>query len=78
MLGDEFPKSLYLEGWDDLSKTVVVRDSDEEFEWRKQGYKMLSETEVTEVGEPRKRGRPKKVESDQDAHETESNTEGEA
>jgi hypothetical protein len=39
----EYPKSLYLKGWEDLSATVIVCDEKEEAEARKQGYKMLKE-----------------------------------
>ena len=41
----EYPKQLYLHGWDDLSATVVVMDAEQEAAARKDGYKMLSETE---------------------------------
>jgi hypothetical protein len=43
----EYPKSLYLKGWEDLSATVIVCDEKEEAEARKQGYKMLNEPEGT-------------------------------
>lgn len=39
----EFPKSLYLRGWDDLSATVVVHDAAAEAEARAAGYRMLSD-----------------------------------
>ena len=39
----EYPKQLYLHGWDDLSATVIVEDAEQEDEARKQGYKMLSD-----------------------------------
>lgn len=48
----EYPKSLYLHGWDDLEATVIVNSVEEEEEARKQGYKML--------GEEVKRGRKPK------------------
>lgn len=49
----EYPKSLYLEGWDNLDASVIVNDSDEEFEARKQGYKGLDEP-TEDVKKPRK------------------------
>ena len=39
----EYPKQLYMHGWDDLSATVVVMDAEQEAAARKAGYKMLSE-----------------------------------
>lgn len=39
----EYPKSLYLRGWDDLSATVVVHDAAAEAEARAAGYRMLSD-----------------------------------
>jgi len=42
----EYPKSLYWAGWDDLSATVVVNDKDEEKKARKSGFKMLPEFDV--------------------------------
>ena len=39
----EFPKSLYLRGWADLSATVVVENAAEEAEARAAGYRMLSD-----------------------------------
>lgn len=41
----EFPKSLYLRGWSDLSATVVVHDAAAEAEARAAGYRMLSDPE---------------------------------
>lgn len=41
----EFPKSLYLRGWADLSATVVVHDAAAEAEAREAGYRMLSDPE---------------------------------
>ena len=51
----EYPKSLYLHGWDDLDATVIVNTYEEEQEARKQGYKMLADEE-----EKPKRGRKPK------------------
>lgn len=39
----EYPKSLYLRGWDDLSAHVIVADAEAEAEARKAGYRMLSD-----------------------------------
>ena len=39
----EYPKSLYAEGWKDLSKSVVVNDEKEETEARKNGFCGLNE-----------------------------------
>jgi len=39
----EYPKSLYLRGWADLSATVVVENAAEEAEARAAGYRMLSD-----------------------------------
>jgi hypothetical protein len=39
----EYPKALYLRGWDDLDASVTVRDAAEEAAARAQGYRMLSE-----------------------------------
>jgi hypothetical protein len=39
----EYPKSLYWPGWEDLSATIVVNDKDEEKKARKSGFKMMAE-----------------------------------
>lgn len=39
----EFPKALYLKGWDDLSAAVTVNSAEEEESARKDGYKGLNE-----------------------------------
>ena len=39
----EYPKSLYLRGWDDLSAHVIVQDGAAETEARKAGYRMLTD-----------------------------------
>lgn len=57
----EYPKSLYLRGWDDLNATVTVLDAAQEAEARKAGYRMLSEP--VEPPAPR-RGRPPKDRSE--------------
>lgn len=41
----EFPKQLYSKGWEDLSASVVVNSEEEEAAARKEGFKMLSETD---------------------------------
>lgn len=62
----EYPKSLYLEGWDNLDASVIVNDSDEEFEARKQGYKSLDEP-VDEVKKPKKAKTEAVIESTEQA-----------
>lgn len=51
----EYPKQLYLYGWDDLDASVVVHDAEQEAEARKAGYKMLSESSQPFETAPRKR-----------------------
>ena len=51
----EYPKQLYLHGWDDLSATIVVMDAEQEAEARKAGYTMLSESSQPFETAPRKR-----------------------
>ena len=51
----EYPKQLYLRGWDDLSATIVVMDAEQEAEARKAGYTMLSESSQPFETAPRKR-----------------------
>jgi hypothetical protein len=41
----EYPKALYLRGWDDLSASVTVQDASGEADARAAGYRMLSEPE---------------------------------
>jgi hypothetical protein len=63
----EFPKALYLRGWDDLAACVTVQDAAEEAGARAQGYRSLTEPVAEpEVGEdapdaPKRRGRPAKA-----------------
>lgn len=52
----EYPKQLYLHGWEDLDATVVVHDAEQEAEARKQGYKMLHEP-MQSVMAAKKRGK---------------------
>jgi hypothetical protein len=57
----EYPKSLYLRGWEDLSAERVVRDAAEEADARAAGYRSLAEpVEAVEPPAPR-RGRPPKA-----------------
>ena len=56
----EYPKSLYLKGWDDLDASVIVHDAEQEAQARDQGYRSLDEP-VSVQDEPRKRGRPRKT-----------------
>ena len=51
----EYPKQLYLHGWDDLDATVVVHDAGQEAAARKDGYKMLSDSSQPFETAPRKR-----------------------
>jgi hypothetical protein len=39
----EYPKALYLRGWDDLDACVTVHSVEQEEEARADGYRMLSE-----------------------------------
>lgn len=39
----EYPKALYLRGWDDLAACVTVKNRAEEQEARGAGYRMLSD-----------------------------------
>lgn len=52
----EYPKSLYLKGWEDLDAHVIVYSKDEESDARAKGYKCLADP----VEEKRKPGRPRK------------------
>jgi len=63
----EFPKALYLRGWDDLNACVTVQDAGQEADARAQGYRSLAEPAAEpEVDDdvsdaPKRRGRPPKV-----------------
>ena len=63
----EYPKALYLRGWDDLAACITVQDAGQEQYARAQGYRSLAEPVVMqEVGEdapdaPKRRGRPAKA-----------------
>ena len=66
----EYPKALYLRGWDDLDAMVTVYDAAQEAEAREDGYRTLVEPPVVvAVGddtpeEPKRRGRPPKAVSE--------------
>lgn len=63
----EYPKSLFLRGWDDLEATKLVHGEDEEREARKGGYKSLAEFGASHAGAddaPKKRGRKPKALTD--------------
>lgn len=47
----EYPKALYLRGWEDLDATVVVANAAEEADARARGYRMLSEPVVDANGD---------------------------
>jgi hypothetical protein len=63
----EFPKALYLRGWDDLAACVTVQDAGQEADARAQGYRGLAEPVAeAEAGDdapdaPKRRGRPAKA-----------------
>ena len=61
----EYPKSLYLKGWDDLDAMVIVYDEEGEKAARAKGYKGLAENEVIpaslQVEVKRGPGRPPKA-----------------
>ncbi len=39
----EYPKALYLRGWDDLDAMITVYDAEQEAEAREDGYRSLAE-----------------------------------
>lgn len=57
----EYPKSLYLKGWEDLSLHVIVNSPEEEESARKDGYRTLGEGPDGAVT-PVKKTRAKKAE----------------
>jgi hypothetical protein len=63
----EYPKALYLRGWDDLDACVTVYDREQEAAARAEGYRMLSEPVPAPVVDddtadaPKRRGRPPKA-----------------
>ena len=73
----EYPKGLYLRGWDDMEAYVIVQDAAEEAAARAKGYRHINEAApvapepVAEpAGEddtpdaPKRRGRPPKAASE--------------
>lgn len=44
----EYPKALYLHGWDDLSAFVTVDDAQAETQARSIGYRMLTDVAETQ------------------------------
>ncbi len=63
----EYPKALYLRGWEDLDAVVTVHDAAQEAEAREQGYRTLVEPPIVPAvaddtpEEPKRRGRPPKA-----------------
>ena len=63
----EYPKALYLHGWDDLDAMVTVHSHAEEADARAEGYRSLSEPVAEPAGHddspdaPKRRGRPPKA-----------------
>jgi hypothetical protein len=66
----EYPKALYLRGWDDLDAMVTVYDAGQEAEARADGYRALVDPPVVPAvvddapEEPKRRGRPPKAVSE--------------
>lgn len=66
----EYPKALYLRGWDDLDAVVTVHDAAQEAEARAEGYRTLLEPVAAPAvvedapEEPKRRGRPPKAVSE--------------
>lgn len=63
----EYPKALYLHGWDDLDACVTVQDEAEESAARAEGYRSLAEPVAEPAMDddapeaPKRRGRPPKA-----------------
>ena len=63
----EYPKALYLRGWDDLDACVTVKDRAEEDAARAEGYRTLLEPVADAAPDddapeaPKRRGRPPKA-----------------
>lgn len=63
----EFPKALYLRGWDDLDAYVTVQNAAEEAAARAKGYRGINEAAPAPAVEddaqeaPKRRGRPPKA-----------------
>ena len=66
----EYPKMLYLHGWDDLDANVTVNDAAEEAAARAEGYRGINEPPpAPEMDDdapeaPKRRGRPPKAVSE--------------
>lgn len=66
----EFPKALYLRGWDDLDAYVTVQNAAEEAAARAEGYRGINEPAPAPAVEddapeaPKRRGRPSKAVSE--------------
>ena len=66
----EYPKALYLRGWDDLDACVTVKDRAEEDAARLEGYRTLLEPVADAAPDddtpeaPKRRGRPPKAVSE--------------
>ena len=66
----EYPKALYLRGWDDLDACVTVQNAEQEEAARAEGYRGLSEPVAAppvsddSPDAPKRRGRPPKVVSE--------------
>jgi hypothetical protein len=56
----EYPKALYLRGWDDLAAMVTVHSERDEAAARAEGYKSLAgeAEEDAATDAPKRRGRP--------------------
>lgn len=67
---EEYPKALYLRGWDDLDACVTVADAEQEAAARAEGYRTLLEPVAAPVVDedspeaPKRRGRPPKAVSE--------------
>lgn len=68
----EYPKGLYLRGWEDLDAFVIVKDAEEEAAARAKGYRHINEPAPVDAApapvghddspeEPKRRGRPPKA-----------------
>ncbi len=63
----EYPKALYLRGWEDLDAMITVYDAEQEAEAREDGYRSLAEPPVVlavsddSPDAPKRRGRPPKA-----------------
>jgi hypothetical protein len=71
----DFPKGLYLHGWDDMDAYVIVADAAEEAAARAKGYRHINEPVAVQAvsapvvdddttDAPKRRGRPSKAVSE--------------